>query len=85
MPRNALQHSHICLHTCTSTHSQNKVSLCPQRGIFTCTDITGGGMSLKQTHPETGRTAYPRRSIRQGLSYLHFPPSSGTGRLGISV
>lgn len=42
MPRNALQHSHMPLHVCTSTQSQNKVSLCTHRGIFICTDITGG-------------------------------------------
>lgn len=44
MPRNALQHSHMPLHVCTSTQSQNKVSLCTHRGIFICTDITGGRM-----------------------------------------
>lgn len=84
MPRHALQHSHTCLHLFTSTHSQNKVSLCPHRDIFTCTDITSGRVSQANTARDR-QGCLPTGRIRQDSGYLHFPPSSGTHRLGTSA
>lgn len=79
MPRHALQHSHTCLHLFTSTHSQNKVSLCPHRDIFTCTDITSGRVS-QATQPETGRAACPPgESGRTQATCIFLPAQAQTG------
>jgi len=80
--------AHLPTHVHTREHPEQRQPVPTHPHLHSngpCTFITSGGMSLRQIHPETGRTVCSWRSIMQGLGCLYFPPSLAAGRLGSPV